>query len=128
MAKKLMEKPSPHPYYHTTYEDHNYNLMKGSKIIDMFYDQGIWKENYIPKELEEAGWRPDKDKLYRVWWDSTDPADPSDPGNDYLIYIEEGGGLVHSPRKDRLWTYITKKLGDKTEKELEKIKDFIDNL
>ena len=51
--EKIMEIPSPHPYYHTTYKDHKHSFMKGDKVLDMFYSQGIWKENYIPKELED---------------------------------------------------------------------------
>ena len=93
--EKIMEIPSPHPYYHTTYKDHKHSFMKGDKVADMFYNQGIWKENYIPKELEDKHWIPDNEKYYEVWWDSTDPADPADPGNDYLIYIEEHKKVRH---------------------------------
>ena len=50
---KIMEIQSPHLYYHTTYKDHKHSFMKGDKVLDMFYSQGIWKENYIPKELED---------------------------------------------------------------------------
>lgn len=126
-----MEKPSPHPYYKTTYEDHRYSLMEGSKILDMFYNQGIWKENYIPKELEDKGWRPDEDNLYRVWWDSTDPADPADPGHDYLIYIELAG-VAAFPSNDykraHLWSKLISKLGDLSNENLIKVFNFINSL
>ena len=64
--EKIMEIPSPHPYYHTTYKDHKHSFMKGDKVLDMFYNQGIWKENYIPKELEDKHWIPDNEKYYEA--------------------------------------------------------------
>lgn len=62
-------------------------IMKGDMVLYMFYNRGIWKENHIPHELNE--WKPVKDAKYKVWYHHTNPADPSDPGDYYLDYIEE---------------------------------------
>lgn len=47
MKEQLMKEPAPHPYYHTTYKDARYKLMKGKEIINRFYDQDIWHTNGI---------------------------------------------------------------------------------
>lgn len=62
-------------------------VMIGSKVIFMFYNQGIWKEHHIPKEL--VNWVPENNVKYKVWYHHSDPADPADSGEYYLDYIEE---------------------------------------
>ena len=61
----------------------------GLEIKSKFYNQGHAKLAYIPKELEEKNWVPDEKKTYRCWWFYTNPADPADPGEDVLVYVEE---------------------------------------
>ena len=61
----------------------------GKQILDKFYNQSEGREDYIPRELKEKNWRPEEDKTYKCWWYLTNPADPSDSGNDILVYIEE---------------------------------------
>ena len=119
---KIMEMPSPHLYYHTTYKDHKHSFMKGDKVLDMFYSQGIWKENYIPKELEDKHWIPDNEKYYEVWWDSTDPADP---WHDYIEYIEEYK-KPNVSEAAKLWGILIQKLENRSEADLKKIINFID--
>jgi len=124
--EKIMEIPSPHPYYHTTYKDCRWHdIMRGDEIISQFYKQGIWKENYIPKELDDKGWIPDNNKSYEVWWDSTDPADPADPGHDYIEYIEEYK-KSNVPEAAKLWRILMRKLENSSESDLKKIINFID--
>ena len=120
--EKIMEIPSPHPYYHTTYKDHKHSFMKGDKVLDMFYSQGIWKENYIPKELEDKHWIPDNEKYYEVWWDSVDPADP---GHVYIEYIEEYK-KPNVSEAAKLWGILIQKLENRSEADLKKIINFID--
>lgn len=84
MEEKIMEKP----------DDVNldwlyYRLFTCNEVIGKFYFQGIWKENYIPNVLRERNWMPEEGKLYRCWYKWTNPADPADPGEDHLVYIEE---------------------------------------
>lgn len=63
--------------------------MWGDYVLMHFFDWGIWKENHIPKELQEKNWKPQEDKLYKVWFTHTCPPDPCDPGYYVLDYIEE---------------------------------------
>jgi len=63
-------------------------IMTGDQVIKIFYDQGIWHEDHIAYYLRKAGWRPEPDKSYKVWYHHTDPSDPADPGEDKLDYIE----------------------------------------
>ena len=65
------------------------NYYTGQEVKSKFYGQGYAKMNYIPKELEKINWIPDEKKTYRCWWFYTNPADPTDPGEDVLSYIEE---------------------------------------
>ena len=67
------------------------SYMSGGCVLGHFWDQGIWHENHIPKELKESGWKPEVKVMYRCWWHSTNPADVSDPGVDILDYIEQVG-------------------------------------
>lgn len=60
----------------------------GQQILYKFYNVGIWKENHIPSVLEKSKWEPEIDTNYLCWWYTTNPADPSDPGIDILVYIE----------------------------------------
>lgn len=78
---KIMSKPK---FVH----DETFGIYSGQQIIWRFYEQGMFKKNNIPYELEEKNWIPDEKTFYKVWWHSTNPADPSDPGDDILDYIE----------------------------------------
>lgn len=84
MKETIMQKPED-----LERASDSYRLMKGSEVIARFYDQTIWKENYIPKVLNDKQWRPDREKLYRCYWKYVDPADPADPGYSILRFIEE---------------------------------------
>lgn len=64
-----------------------YKLLKGSEVLFRFYDQGIWKEHYVPKELKD--WRPERTILYRCYWRHVVSGDPMDQGTNHLLYIEE---------------------------------------
>ncbi len=92
---EIMKKPkcifNPSVYSHNT----DVVYFTGQQILDKFYNQseghGSLKEDYIPRELKEKNWRPEEDKTYKCWWYCTDPdpLDPSDSGNDILLYIKE---------------------------------------
>jgi len=80
----------------STYGPHpDITYYTGQQILSKFYNQsvgyGSLKNDYIPKELKEKNWKPDEDKTYKCWWYWTNPADPADPGEDILLYIEEVG-------------------------------------
>lgn len=126
--RKLMEKPTPHPYYNTTYEDAHYNRMTGQEVLDKFFNQGIWHENHIPKELEDKNWKPELNKYYKVWWDSTDPADPADSGIDFICYIEEYTKVGYTTEAVKLWSSLMEKLNGRSNEEMRKIINFVDNL
>ena len=86
---EIMKKPkwisNPSAYNHNP----DVVYFTGHQILDKFYNQSEGKEDYIPRELKEKNWRPEEDKTYKCWWYLTNPADPSDSGNDILVYIEE---------------------------------------
>ena len=86
---EIMKKPkwisNPSAYSHSTDEVY----FTGHQILDKFYNQSEEREDYIPRELKEKNWKPEEDKTYKCWWYLTNPADPSDSGNDILVYIEE---------------------------------------
>ena len=86
---EIMKKPkwidSPPTYGH--HPDITY--FTGKQILDKFYNQSEGREDYIPRELKEKNWKPEEDKTYKCWWYCTNPPDPSDSGNDVLVYIEE---------------------------------------
>ena len=86
---EIMKKPkwidSPPTYGH--HPDITY--FTGKQILDKFYNQSEGREDYIPRELKEKNWKPEEDKTYKCWWYWTNPSDPSDFGNDILVYIEE---------------------------------------
>ena len=33
-------------------------LYSGQEVLDNFYGVGIWRDNYIPKELKDSNWIP----------------------------------------------------------------------
>ena len=86
---EIMKKPkwisNPSAYSHNP----DVVYFTGHQILDKFYNQSEGREDYIPRELKEKNWRPEEDKTYKCWWYCTNPADPSDSGNDVLVYIEE---------------------------------------
>ena len=86
--KPLMNKPKDclsYPFF--VLDDDIQEIMKGDMISHMFYNRGIWRENFIPFELKN--WKPEENTKYKVWYHCTNPADPADPGDYYLDYIEE---------------------------------------
>ena len=64
-------------------------VYSGQEVLDNFYDVGILRDSYIPKELKDSNWVPDVNKDYVCWWYNTNPPDPADTGEDVLFYIEE---------------------------------------
>lgn len=89
MNKKIMNRPPDDVSYGRGLNDCHVNIWEGDEVYYRFYEQGPWKENNIHGELEKNKWVPEKDKKYKCWWYSTNPADPADPGEDILFYIEE---------------------------------------
>lgn len=65
----------------------------GLKVRSKFYNRhlgyGSLRVDNIPEELKKNKWVPDDGKTYKCWWFYTNPADPADPGEDILTYIEE---------------------------------------
>lgn len=100
MSKILMPKPNEEDLRYC-----NVDVFNGSTVISFFYNKGLNGDDYIHPFLEANDWVPDRDKKYKVWWHSTNPADPSDPGRDILDYIEE-----YAQNKDELISNIIKKL------------------
>ena len=90
---KLMKKPDwiDNPSWYDRKCKENY--FTGQQILARFFDvpvgYGSLKETYIPKELEKKNWRPKDNTTYKCWWYWTNPADPSDSGEDILVYVEE---------------------------------------
>lgn len=66
-----------------------FSVLKGEEVLTRFYNQGYWKENYIPDELEKKKWVPEEDKSYKVWWRYIYPADFCSETYDKMQYIEE---------------------------------------
>ena len=87
--EKIMERPGRLDEKGVYARHYEINYWNGWRVKSMFYGRGYPKENYIPEELEKRGWVPDDGKMYKCWWYYTNPADPADPGEDILVYIEE---------------------------------------
>ena len=105
---EIMKKPkwidSPPTYGH--HPDITY--FTGKQILDKFYNQSEGREEYIPRELKEKNWRPEEDKTYKCWWYWTNPADPSDSGNDILVYIEEVSDSMIDEYKEKIISVLSK--------------------
>ena len=105
---KIMKKPkwidSPPTYGH--HPDITY--FTGKQILDKFYNQSEGREDYIPRELKEKNWKPEEDKTYKCWWYWTNPADPSDSGNDILVYIEEVSDSMIDEYKEKIISVLSK--------------------
>ena len=105
---EIMKKPkwidSPPTYGH--HSDITY--FTGKQILDKFYNQSEGREDYIPRELKEKNWRPEEDKTYKCWWYWTNPADPSDSGNDILVYIEEVSDSMIDEYKEKIISVLSK--------------------
>ena len=105
---EIMKKPkwidSPPTYGH--HPDITY--FTGKQILDKFYNQSEGREDYIPRELKEKNWRPEEDKTYKCWWYWTNPADPSDSGNDILVYIEEVSDSMIDEYKEKIILVLSK--------------------
>jgi len=97
MNKQIMNRPPEDVSYGRGLNDCYINIWEGDEVYHRFYEQGIWKENNICGELEEIEWVPEKDKMYKCWWFSTNPADPADPGEDILLYVEEWNTYTAKP-------------------------------
>ena len=86
--EKIMKKPNNLTRYRLTI-----SYFTGQDVKNKFYNQslgyGSLRVDYIPDELKDKKWVPDDDKRYECHWYYTNPADPADPGEDILIYIEE---------------------------------------
>ena len=98
---------------HSAYGHHpDITYFTGKQILDKFYNQseghGSLKEDYIPRELKEKNWRPEGDKTYKCWWYWTNPADPSDSGNDILVYIEEVSDSMIDEYKEKIISVLSK--------------------
>ena len=105
---EIMKKPkwidSPPTYGH--HPDITY--FTGHQILDKFYNQSEGREDYIPRELKEKNWRPEEDKTYKCWWYCTNPPDPSDSGNDILVYIEEVSDSMIDEYKEKIISVLSK--------------------
>ena len=105
---EIMKKPkwidSPPTYGH--HPDITY--FTGKQILDKFYNQSEGREDYIPRELKEKNWRPEEDKTYKCWWYWTNPTDPSDSGNDILVYIEEVSDSMIDEYKEKIISVLSK--------------------
>ena len=105
---EIMKKPkwidSPPTYGH--HPDITY--FTGKQILDKFYNQSEGREDYIPRELKEKNWRPEEDKTYKCWWYCTNPSDPSDSGNDILVYIEEVSDSMIDEYKEKIISVLSK--------------------
>ena len=105
---EIMKKPkwisNPSAYSHNT----DVVYFTGYQILDKFYNQSEGREDYIPRELKEKNWRPEEDKTYKCWWYWTNPADPSDSGNDILVYIEEISDSMIDEYKKKIISVLSK--------------------
>ena len=105
---EIMKKPkwisNPSAYSHNT----DVVYFTGQQILDKFYNQSEGREDYIPRELKEKNWRPEEDKTYKCWWYWTNPADPSDSGNDILVYIEEVSDSMIDEYKEKIISVLSK--------------------
>ena len=123
--KNIIKRPLDHIQYGYGLKDCHVNVFKGDRVYKMFYEQGIRKRNNICKDLQKINWTPDKDKTYKIWWYSTNPADPADFGEDVLLYIEEYDTNID---KLNLQKEITDKLYKLNSNKLLRINEFIDKL
>ena len=105
---EIMKKPkwisNPSAYSHNP----DVVYFTGHQILDKFYNQSEGREEYIPRELKEKNWRPEEDKTYKCWWYWTNPADPSDSGNDILVYIEEVSDSMIDEYKEKIISVLSK--------------------
>ena len=105
---EIMKKPkwisNPSAYSHNP----DVVYFTGKQILDKFYNQSEGREDYIPRELKEKNWRPEEDKTYKCWWYWTNPADPSDSGNDILVYIEEVSDSMIDEYKEKIISVLSK--------------------
>ena len=81
----------------------------GQDVKNKFYSRqigyGSFTVDNIPRELKDKKWVPEDNKKYECHWYYTNPADPADPGEDVLIYIEE----IEEDVADKMRTdYISK--------------------
>ena len=125
MNKEIIKRPPDYEQYGYGLKDCYTNVWTGEDILYRFYNQGIWKENNICYDLKEINWVPDKNKKYKCWWYSTDPADPADPGEDKLLYVEEWESHSQIPKLKSEIINILWKLNDD---KLLKVRNYIDKL
>lgn len=118
---KWIDEPStygPHP---------DITYYTGQQILNKFYNQSIGysslKEDHIPRELKEKNWKPEKNTTYKCWWYYTNPADPTDPGEDVLLYIEE---VVISDELSMIKEYSEKIISVVSKLSLQQLKDIFE--
>ena len=97
MNKQIINRPPDDVQYGYGLNDCHTNIWKGDDVYYRFYEQGHCKENNICNALKEVKWVPEKDRKYKCWWYSTNPADPSDLGEDVLLYVEEWNTYMDKP-------------------------------
>ena len=94
---------------HSAYGHHpDITYYIGQQILDKFYNQSEGREDHIPGELKEKNWKPEGDKTYKCWWYWTNPSDPSDSGNDILVYIEEISDSMIDEYKEKIISVLSK--------------------
>lgn len=120
-----MKRPPDHVQYDHGLESCYVDIRKGSFVLSDFYDQGYWHSNNIPRELEEKNWKPNPDTMYKYWWYHTNPSDPSDSGEDVLVYIEEWNIWIDKPK---LRQDIIEKLYNMDSNSLLRLQKYIDKL
>lgn len=120
MNKILMNRPPQ-------LKDNEYkiNFWDGLRVRSKFFGRGLWEQDFIPKVLKEKGWKPDDNKVYKCWWYYTNPADPSDPGEDILVYIEEVEKNEVLDMRQELQREIIEKVMEMDIDHLERVKKFI---
>ena len=85
---KLMKKPDSLDKRHLK-ESYFTGQQVKNKFYNIQFGYGSMTVDYIPQELKDKKWVPDIDKIQECHWYYTNPADPMDPGEDILVYIEE---------------------------------------
>lgn len=115
MNNQIISKPPDYIQYGRGLNSCYTNIWTGEYVYYRFYEQGHWKENNICNALKEINWVPKKGKMYKCWWYSTNPSDPSDTGEDILLYVENWDTYIDKPN---IRSKIIDKLYDMNDDEL----------
>lgn len=124
-TNKIINRPPDEKQYGYGLNDCHTNIWNKDMILYRFYNQGVNKTNYISYDLEQINWVPEDNKKYKCWWYSTNPADPADPGNDVLLYVEEWNSYMDKPI---LRQSIIDKLYNFTGDQLLKVQNILKNI